>query len=132
MHSLSSGEQAKKNPSGICTFAVNRSLKWDRLLHVTPTGKTFTQLAPHAMVWRLVGEYKLRFAFTAEVFLAGSHGTVAGSDGHGANLDAVAALLTEIGVYTEGIVHVAVLASPDKTYRPCLPDLGANPHAASA
>ena len=75
---------------------------------------------------------KLRFALAAESFLPGFHGTVAGSDGHGAKLNTAAALLAEIGPDAEGIVHMAFLTTPNKAFRPCLPDLGANPHAASA
>jgi len=99
---------------------------------IASTGEAFTEFTPGTATWRLFGDHELRFAFAAEVFLPGFHGTVAGSDGHRTKLDAAFALLAEIGPDTEGIVHVAVLASPDKAYRPCLPDLGANPHAASA
>ena len=84
------------------------------------------------MVRRFVGEHELRFAFTAEVFLTGFHGAVTGRDGHGAKLDATAALLAELGSDAEWIVHVALFAPSDKANRPGSPDLGANLHAASA
>ncbi len=83
------------------------------------------------MVRCQVGDHELRFAFAAEVFLPRFHGTVARSDGHGAKLDAAAALLTEMRPGAEGVVHAAVLAPSDKAYRPSFPDFGANPHAAS-
>ena len=100
--------------------------------NIASAAEAFAQFAPYAAACRLVGDHELRFALAAEAFLPGFHGTVAGSDSHRTKLDAAFALLAEIGPDTEGIVHVAVLASPDKAYRPCLPDLGANPHAASA
>ena len=68
----------------------------------------------------------------AEAFLPGFHGTVAGSYGHGAKLDATAALLTKLGSDPEGIVHVAFLAPSDKAFRPGLPDFGTGAHATSA
>jgi len=97
---------------------------------IAPAAEAFAQFAPRAAAGRLV--HKLRFAFSAEVFLPGFHGAVTGGDGHRANLDAVAALLAEIGADAEGVVHVAILAPSDKADGPGLPDFGANPHAASA
>ena len=68
----------------------------------------------------------------AEVFLSGFHRTVTGSDGHGTKLDAAAALLAKLRPDAERVVHMTFLASSDKANRPGPPDLGANPHAASA
>jgi hypothetical protein len=80
----------------------------------------------------LVSEHKLRFAFTAEVFLAGFHGTIAGRDSHRTNLDTVTALLAELGSDAERIVHVALFAPSDKTNRPGSPDLGADSYTTPA
>jgi len=106
--------------------------QFGRILGIASAGEAFAQFAPHAAAQHLVGEYKLRFAFAAEAFLPGFHGTVTGSDGHWANLDAVATVLAKIRPDTQWVVHVAVLAPPDKADSPGLPDLGANPHTASA
>ena len=57
---------------------------------IASAAEAFAQLAPHAAARRLIGNHKLRFAFSAEIFLTGLHGTVAGGNGHGAELDAVA------------------------------------------
>ena len=100
--------------------------------NIASAGEAFAQFAPHATAWSMFVSQKLRFALAAESFLPGFHGTVAGSYGHGAKLNAAAALLAEIGPDAEGIVHMAFLTTPNKAFRPCLPDLGANPHAASA
>ena len=97
---------------------------------VASAAEAFAKFAPRAAARRLV--HKLRFAFSAEVFLPGFHRAVTGRNGHGANLDAAATLLTEIGADAEGEVHVAVLAPADKADCPGLPYLGANPYAASA
>ena len=67
-----------------------------------------------------------------EAFLPRFHGTVAGSDGHGAELDAGAALLTEIGTDSKGVVYMTVLAPTNEAFRPGFPELGTSPHAASA
>jgi hypothetical protein len=99
---------------------------------IASAAEAFAQFAPHTTARRLFVSQELRFAFATEAFLAGFHGTVAGSDGHGANLDTVFALLTELWSDAEGIVHVAVLAPSDKAFRPSPPDLGANPNAAAA
>ena len=99
---------------------------------IAPAAEALAQFAPYTTARRFVGDHELRFAFTAESFLPGFHGTLAGSDGHGTKLDTATALLAELGTNAEGVIHVAVLAPPHKADRLCLPDLGANPHAASA
>jgi len=118
------------------TSAVTRKTQWLQyagvFLDIPPAGETFAQFAPHTAPRRLVGNHELRFALAAEAFLAGFHGPVAGGDGHGAKLDTVAALLTELGPDAEGVTHMAVLTPPHKADRPGLPDLCADPHAASA
>ena len=101
-------------------------------LGIASAGETFAQFAPHTAARRLIGDEELRFALAAEAFLPGFHGPVAGSDGHRAKLDAAFAFLTEVRPDAEGMGHMAVLTPSDKAYRPGLPDLGANPHAASA
>ena len=101
-------------------------------LGIASAGETFAQFAPYATAHHLVGDHELRFALAAEAFLPGFHGPVAGSDGHRAKLDATAALLAELRPDAEGVGHTAVLAPSDKANRPGPPDLGANPHAASA
>ena len=60
-------------------------------LGIACAAKAFAQVAPHTATHHLVGDHKLRFTLAAEAFLARFHGTVAGSDGHGAKLDATAA-----------------------------------------
>jgi hypothetical protein len=98
--------------------------------NVASAAKAFAQFAPCAATRCLISYHELRFAFSAEIFLPGLHGAVTGRNGHGANLNAVAALLAEIGADAEGEVHVAVLAPPNKANCPGLPDFGADPHAA--
>ena len=99
---------------------------------IAPASEAFAQFAPHTTAWCLFISQELRFAFATEAFLAGFHGTIAGSDGHGADLDTVFALLTEFGPDAEGVIHVAVLAPSDKAFCPGPPDLGADPYATSA
>ena len=103
-----------------------------RFLGIASTGEAFAQFAPHTAAQHLVGDYELRFALTAEAFLPGFHGTVTGRNGHRTKLDAAATLLAEIRANAEGIIPVAIFASSDKADCLGLPDLGANPHAASA
>jgi hypothetical protein len=101
-------------------------------LYIAAAGESLTQYAPHAVVRRLIGEHELCLAFTAEVFLPGLHGTVTGRDSHRANLDAATALLTELRLDAEGVVHMAVLATSDKANRPGSPDFSADPDTAAA
>jgi hypothetical protein len=67
----------------------------------------------------------------AEVFLSGFHRPVAGRYYHRAKLDAGTALLTKLGSYAEGIVHVAVLSTPDKAFRFGSPELVTSTDATS-
>ena len=102
------------------------------VLGIASAGETFAQFAPHTVARRLVGNHELRFALAAEVLFSFFHWPFAGSDGHGANLDTVAALLTELRPDAEGVTHMAVLTPSHKADRPGLPDLGAYTHTASA
>ena len=99
---------------------------------IASAAEAFAQFAPHTTARRLFVSQELRFAFATEAFLARFHGTVAGSDGHGANLGAVAALLTELRPDAEGVLHMAVLSPADKADGSGFPDLCADPHTASA
>ena len=101
-------------------------------LGITSAGETFAQFAPHTAARCLISDNELRFALAAETFLPSFHGPIAGSDGHGAKLDATIAFLTELGPDAEGMTHMAVLTPSHKADRFSLPDLGANPYAASA
>ena len=100
-------------------------------LRIASAAETFAQLAPRAATHRLVGDQKLRFTVAAEAFLTGFHRTITGSNGHGTKLDAIATLLTEIGAYAEGVVHVTVPPPSHKANGPGFPDLGANTHTTS-
>ena len=102
------------------------------VLSVSPAAETLPQFAPGAAALDLGGYHELRFAVAAEIFLAGFHRAVTGSNGHWAKLDTTFALLAKLGTDAERVIHMAVLAPPDKADRSGLPDLGANSHAASA
>ena len=77
------------NQSALPIYSHSSLLALDT--NVASAAEAFTQFAPYAAAWRLVGDYELRFALAAEAFLPGFHGTVTGSNGHGAKLDAAAA-----------------------------------------
>ena len=99
---------------------------------IAPAVKAFAQFTPNTASRRLFIGQQLRFALAAEAFSAQFHGTVAGRDGHGAKLDATAALLAELGSDAEGVVHMTIFTPSDKTDRLGSPDLCANSYAASA
>jgi len=127
---MSPREEQPPNQSALRTYSIYSLLAFDT--DIASAAEALTQLAPHAVVRCLVGQHELRFALTAEVFLAGFHRTVTGRDGHWAKLDAATALLAEIGPDAERVVHMTLFAPPDKANRPGFPDLRAHLHTASA
>jgi len=120
----------------VSSHEVNRQLiprlPTPELLGVPPAGEAFPEFTPHAPAWGVLVRQKLGLALAAEALLAGFHRSVAGSDGHRAELDASTALLAEIRPDAEWVVHVTVLAPPHETLCPGFPELGTGPYATPA
>ena len=89
--------------------------------NIAPATKAFAQFAPHTTARRLFISQELRIAFPTKVLLPRFHRTLAGSDGHGAKLNATTALFTKLGPDAEGVVYMALLASSHKAFRSCSP-----------